>query len=105
MKKSGLFLCLLILVSGLSAQTTLNSFGMSSPNNSFLGNAASGTGVGVDLYTGTAQISVPVCNLPSKSLSIPVSLAYTSAQGVKVQEYASCVGLGWQLNAGGSISR
>lgn len=79
-----------------------------SESNSFLGNlggSSTATGIGVDLYTGTARINIPICNLQSKELAIPVSLSYAAGRGVKLQNYATPVGLGWQLNAGGSISR
>jgi YD repeat-containing protein len=99
------FLPLLLIGYGLFAQTSNNALAFPSANNSFLGKIESGTNVGVDLYTGTAQVSIPVCSLASKELTIPVSLDYVDGRGVKVQEYASQVGLGWQLNAGGSISR
>ena len=89
------------------AQST-DTYVFPSPNNNFLG-AASNIGatgsIGVDLYTGMAQISVPICTLPAKELKLPVSLVYTGAKGIKVQDYASSVGLGWQLNAGGNVSR
>jgi len=79
-----------------------------STNNSFLGTASlSGltSNVDVDLYTGTALVNIPITSLASNSISIPVSLSYTGGRGIRVQDYASFVGLGWQLNAGGSISR
>jgi YD repeat-containing protein len=85
-----------------------NNMAFPSANNTFLGAAGSigsSSGIGVDLYTGTAQISIPVTSLTSKELTIPVSLNYVGAKGIRVQDYASSVGLGWQLNAGGSISR
>jgi hypothetical protein len=82
-----------------------NSMAFPSANNSFLGKSAAYSGVGVDLYTGTAQVSVPICEFGAKELSIPVSLNYTAGRGVKVQDYATSVGLGWQLNAGGGVSR
>lgn len=85
-----------------------NNLGFPSESNSFLGSIGSSstaTGIGVDLYTGTARINIPICNLGSKELSIPVSLNYVAGRGVKLQNFATPVGLGWQLNAGGNISR
>jgi YD repeat-containing protein len=58
----------------------------------------------VSKYTGTADITIPVVNVQSKSFNLPISLSYHSA-GIKVSEVASYTGLGWQLNAGGMISR
>ncbi len=60
--------------------------------------------VPVNLYTGVPQISVPIYDLPSRTITVPVSLSY-HAQGIKVHEIASSVGLGWTLNAGGAITR
>ncbi len=57
----------------------------------------------VNLYTGVPSISVPIWNLKSRELELPISIDY-HASGIKVDELASNVGLGWSLNAGGSIS-
>lgn len=79
-----------------------------SANNSFLGapgSLSAKSEVGVELYTGTLQVNIPICELAGKDLPIPVTLNYVSGRGIKVQQYASFVGLGWQLNAGGGISR
>ena len=103
--KTFLFCLVLLPVAELLAQSNLNNLGFPSPNNSFL-NAVGGTsGVGVDLYSGAAQVNVPICELSSRVLNVPVSLQYTAGRGVKVQDFATSVGLGWQLAAGGSISR
>jgi YD repeat-containing protein len=103
--KTLILLLVLLPVAKLFAQGTLNNLGFPSPNNSFLNTVGGGSGVGVDLYTGTAQVNIPLCVLSSRALNIPVSLSYTAGRGVKVQDYATSVGLGWQLSAGGSISR
>jgi YD repeat-containing protein len=87
------------------AQSSNNAIAFPSSNNSFLGKGGSTTQTGVDLFTGTAQVSVPICALNSLDMSIPISLSYVDGRGVKIQEYASQVGLGWQINAGGGISR
>jgi len=73
-----------------------------SPNNTF---SISNTGYNVNLYTGTASINVPLYTLASRELSVPVSLSYVSSRGIKVQDVSNYVGIGWQLTAGGRITR
>lgn len=58
----------------------------------------------VSLYTGTAQINIPLYTLKGTDLSLPISLSYHTS-GIKVNEFAGTVGLGWKLNAGGMITR
>jgi hypothetical protein len=58
----------------------------------------------VSYYTGAAGISIPLTQIGGKELSVPVSLSYNSS-GIKVGDIASSVGLGWNLNAGGMITR
>ena len=58
----------------------------------------------VSMYTGTATYSVPLYELKGKNLSLPISLSYYS-NGIKVDQVASNVGMGWSLNAGGVITR
>ncbi len=58
----------------------------------------------VNNFTGIPDISVLLYELKGKDLSVPVSLNYHTGN-VKVDQPASNVGLGWALNAGGSISR
>ena len=55
-------------------------------------------------YTGTAAISIPIYTVVDGELSLPVNLSYNTS-GIKVNEDASWVGLGWTLNAGGVITR
>src|ERR1700753_1773192 len=98
-------LILLLLNLAATAQPGNGALALPSANNTFLGKTPTGADIGLDRYTGTAQVSIPVCNLSAKASSIPISLNYLDGRGVRVQEYATQVGLGWQLNAGGSISR
>lgn len=58
----------------------------------------------VTLSDGLANVNIPIYNIETKGISIPISLGYHS-RGVKVGEIASRVGLGWTLNYGGMISR
>ena len=60
--------------------------------------------VPVSYYTGTPQISIPIYEAKAGSLSVPISINY-HASGHRVDEVASWVGLGWSLDAGGTISR
>lgn len=58
----------------------------------------------VSTYNGIPSISIPIYTIQSHDISVPISLSY-HASGIKVNENASRVGLGWVLNAGGVISR
>ncbi|MFA5670412.1 MAG: hypothetical protein WC967_14320 [Balneolaceae bacterium] len=56
------------------------------------------------LNTGTPNISIPLYTLNHYGLNIPISLTY-NASGQKADQFASWVGMGWNLNAGGVITR
>jgi len=58
----------------------------------------------VSTATGLPNINVPLYEVGGIGTSIPISLSYHGA-GQKVTSVASWVGLGWSLNAGGTISR
>ena len=53
---------------------------------------------------GTIPISIPLLELKSGDIVVPISISYHTG-GLKVNEEASSVGLGWALNAGGVISK
>jgi YD repeat-containing protein len=58
----------------------------------------------VSTYTGLPNVSVPLYTIATKSHTLNLSLSY-HASGIRVDEDASWVGLGWALNAGGTITR
>jgi hypothetical protein len=58
----------------------------------------------VNLYTGTPSIGIPLYTLQGHEISVPFSLSY-DASGIKVDQIATNVGLGWNLNFGGVVSR
>ncbi len=60
----------------------------------------------IDVYygTGTVDVSVPIYNLKTGPLSLPVTLSYHTS-GVKANEISDWVGTGWNLSAGGMVSR
>src|SRR5204862_2294659 len=95
----------MIITQGCFSQSIyddLNSTSTPSKGNSF---SPMKENINVNMYTGTADIDLPLVSLPSRELSIPISLSYANSTGIKVQDVASYIGLGWRLNAGGSISR
>lgn len=57
----------------------------------------------VNKNTGTANISIPLFSVKGSKIAASVSLGYNSG-GIRVDEIASRVGMGWALNAGGVIT-
>lgn len=55
-------------------------------------------------FTGAASISIPLLNFKTKNLEMPISMYYGS-NGIRVDEFGSNVGLGWNINIGGVITR
>lgn len=55
-----------------------------------------------DLSSGLVKIDIPIYTIETGQLKLPISLSY-HASGIKVDETASNVGLGWTLNAGGGL--
>lgn len=55
-------------------------------------------------HTGAVNTSVPLFTVQGDMLEHPISASYVS-NGIKVEDEASRIGLGWNLNAGGRITR
>jgi YD repeat-containing protein len=55
-------------------------------------------------YTGMVDINIPLFEITSNQLHLPVSVKYVS-NGKKVVSDRSSVGTGWMLDAGGIVSR
>ncbi|PCH74840.1 MAG: hypothetical protein COB98_09725 [Flavobacteriaceae bacterium] len=58
----------------------------------------------VNESTGKIDITIPIYKIDLDGLPIPISLSYDTG-GVKVNSSASKVGLNWNLNAGGFVSK
>jgi YD repeat-containing protein len=97
MKKSLLFSICMIVCSVLFGQSYV------APSPDALGLARIGN-TPVNYYSGTPSITIPLGNVPGKELYVPVNLTYNGS-GFKVQEVAGVAGLGWNLSAGGVITR
>lgn len=83
-------------------------FSLPSINGNYIGGGGGGksTNVDVDLYSGSLQVSLPLFSMESKALNLPtLSLSYGAGKGVKIQDFASYVGMGWRINGSGYISR
>lgn len=101
--------CLLVLgfhvgvsqTSQYSNTLTVPNYIPPSPDAASLGKFAD---IPVGTYTGIPEITVPLYTIKSRDISLPLSLSY-HASGIRVEEEASWVGLGWTLNAGGAITR
>ncbi len=94
MKKSLLFL---LIIASFVPNKARAQYLPPSPDASSLVNAGS-------LYTGNVPEVFNLITLKSRQLSVPVTLSNIGG-GIKVEEVASYVGLGWSLSAGGLITR
>ena len=100
MKNLKILFVLLFISSRLFSQYDIDDVIPSSPTVSELGKYGS---MPISYYAGTPQINIPLYNFEVGDFDLPISLSY-HASGIKVDEVASWVGLGWSLNAGGVIS-
>ncbi|MBE9586953.1 PKD domain-containing protein [Mucilaginibacter sp. JRF] len=66
--------------------------------------AQNGANVSVNNYTGTANVTIPLFQVTSGSLSLQIAAAY-NANGVKVKDAKGIMGMNWGLIAGGEINR
>jgi len=102
------------IIFGLFLLVLTTQFAWSQPTNTAIGdvvmptpNAASlgkYTDVPVSYFTGVPSNSIPIYTVSDGKVSLPISLSYHSS-GIKVAEMASWVGTGWNLSAGGMITR
>lgn len=58
----------------------------------------------MDYSTGLPQITIPLYEVKSGDLSVPISISY-HASGTKVSDRDGSIAAGWSLNTGGMISR
>ncbi len=103
MRKTLLSLLLLCLVNCSNAQLKLPAFNYIPQAPTTAAFTRYGE-IPVDLSTGVAAISIPIYTMSEHGINIPISISY-HASGIKVSDVASAVGLGWTLNAGGTITR
>ena len=59
----------------------------------------------VNHYMGAVNVTIPFFSISMDGMEVPIGLNYTGSNGIRLQEEASWVGLGWSLTGGGVISR
>lgn len=60
--------------------------------------------VPVSLYTGVPSVEIPLFTFHTTAVDIPIRLQYHGG-GVRLDQKATWVGLGWNLMAGGAVTR
>jgi len=105
--KKGL-ICLSFILLFATSVLSQNSIGKSlenvipsSPNAASLGKYGD---VPIGLSTGVPSIAIPIYEIKVGGMRVPIAATY-NASGVKAEEIASSIGLGWALNSGGVITR
>lgn len=58
----------------------------------------------VDLHTGIAGVTIPLADINVSGFSVPIGISYHGG-GIKTEDVASNVGLGWALSAGGQLNK
>ncbi len=98
------FLIIILLFATLSnsfCQSIQPMISMPSPNAASLGQYGEAN---VSLFTGTANINIPIYEINEGNIKVPISLSYL-ANGVRPDQHPGWVGMNWSLNAGGMITR
>lgn len=103
MKRLYIFIFLVGLLGNniMYAQIPASSQSLPSPNVAALGLYGE---IPVSKFTGMPDISVPLYEVPVGDLKLPFSLNYHAA-GIRPDQHPGWVGMGWNLNTGGVVSR
>ncbi len=91
----------LISAAAVGAQTGSIRVTMTSPTAASLGKFGD---VPVNLATGVADISIPLFTAKGRTLELPIVARYHPS-GIRVEEVGGWLGIGWALEAGGTITR
>lgn len=104
MKKPPVISTFLFLVLLFSTKTLAQQLPKVAPPSPEAASVFKFTEIPVSLYTGLPNINIPLFEIESGGVTIPISISY-HARGIQVAEISSRVGMGWTLNAGGIISK
>lgn len=67
-------------------------------------NTVNAQSVSVDNFSGSANLSIPLVSLQYGGISMPIGISYNGG-GIRVKDVEGSAGMGWNLFAGGQISR
>ena len=102
------FITVFFIINSTLSQNTFTSpaidlfeHGGSSPNAAGLGKYFD---YPVNMSTGLPNIEVPLFTIKTGNITLPISIKY-HAGGVRVNESATWVGMGWSLDAGGVVNK
>lgn len=62
------------------------------------------TSIPISYYSGIPDTKISLIDVNLKNVNLPLNISYYSG-GIRKSQEATCVGLGWTLNAGGLITR
>lgn len=99
-----LFIILLLLLNfrTYAQQEKLEKFNTVSPNSVKM--VENGGAVNSNLYNGSLSVNLPITTFRSRNISIPIEISYNS-NGIRINQRPTSVGIGWNINLGGEITR
>ncbi|MGN6437288.1 MAG: DUF5977 domain-containing protein [Agriterribacter sp.] len=59
----------------------------------------------ISYYTGQANVSIPLTQIQTPEITIPITLNYVGGGGLRPANPYSSAGMGWRISAGGAITR
>ncbi|MFA5670477.1 MAG: hypothetical protein WC967_14655 [Balneolaceae bacterium] len=101
MRAYTLFVLIGLWSTTIVGQANIQTQGYMSPTAASLGKYGD---MPISEFTGRPSLAIPLTELKSINLSVPISLSYSSS-GFRPDERPGWVGLGWSLQAGGVITR
>ncbi|CAH0313375.1 hypothetical protein SRABI126_04874 [Pedobacter sp. Bi126] len=102
MKLFKLFVILLISSQNVFSQKIPSPFNTVSPNSAEL--VTKGVNVASNQYNGSLGVNLPVITFNHRNIEIPIELSYHS-NGIRIDQRPTVVGIGWNINLGGEITR
>jgi len=95
-------ICMSLIVFGAYSQNVANNEFISLSSQSSVSLAESSE----NLSNGTVNVSLPIYKLTlDNGVNLPITLNYSGGNGIKVNQYHSWVGMGWNISATMNISR
>lgn len=90
-----------VSVNQFNVNSALGVYNVSTPN---MASFQKVTHIPMSPYTGRANVTIPLYEVKSGDLSVPITISYNTS-GVKIEDIPSSVGSNWSLSAGGSIGK